>query len=77
MEEVIEEVKKEEKMSTPEVDTEVDDSKSEFVAMLKSNKAFQSEFDRRLSQSLETAKDKWQKEYDAKLNELTKAKETS
>lgn len=35
--------------------------------LLASNKDFQKEFDRRITKSLETAKAKWQTEYDAKL----------
>ena len=46
--------------------------------MLKSNKAFQSEFDRRISQALETAKGKWQTDYDAKLaDEIKKVQSES
>lgn len=38
-----------------------------FDDVLGSNKDYQSEFDRRMSKALETAKSKWQVEYDAKL----------
>lgn len=56
--EVVENVSKEEQMTTPKkpVETKEENSKSDFETMLKSNKAFQSEFDRRVNQALETAK---------------------
>ena len=76
---IVENVSKEEEITTPKepVETKEGDSKSEFENMLKSNKAFQSEFDRRVSQAIETAKGKWQTEYDAKISEFNTAKEKS
>ena len=65
--------------STQEMGTQENNegnSKEDFETMLKSNKAFQSEFDRRISQALETAKGKWQTEYDAKLADEIKKVQT-
>ena len=78
--EVVENVSNENEMTTFKEPTETkkEDSKTEFDNMLKSNKAFESEFDRRISQALETAKGKWQTEYDAKLaDEIKKVQSES
>lgn len=40
-----------------------------FDDTLKSNKAYQSEFDRRLGKAIETARSKWQEEAEAKISE--------
>ena len=55
--------------ATPSAETPAEQKPQTFDDILKANKSYQSEFDKRIAKSLETAKAKWEQEAIAKQNE--------
>ena len=62
-----------EPVAEPKVDNEPKaEPKQTFTDLLKNNPDYQSEFDKLVSKSLDTAKGKWEEEYQAKVSEAEK-----